>query len=233
MNAPDGRITIMLVDDHALFREGVNEILRLEDDLAVVAEAADSREAIELAARQRPNVVLLDVEIPGPGVMTTIDAIHRVSPDSRVIILTMYDAPPLLRDLLAAGIYGYLLKSVHRQNLIAAVRSACHDDDRIVVEVSRQSLNQIQGLTGELLSDREREILVLTAQARTNAQIGIMLGITEATVKRHLRNIFAKLGAVSRIDAVNKAVAASLIGMPERHPPPGGGPGGLRPGPPI
>lgn len=232
MIAPEDRITIMLVDDHALFREGISELLSLEHDLAVVAEAADSRQAVERAARLRPNVVLLDVEIPGPGVVTTVHGIHRASPGSRVIILSMYDAPPLLRDLLAAGIHGYLLKSVHRQDLVAAVRSAWHDDSRIVVEVSRESLNQIQGLASEILSDREREILVLTAQARTNAQIGTALGITEATVKRHLRNIFAKLGAVSRIDAVNKAVAASIIRIPERPAPHRGGPASTGPVPP-
>jgi DNA-binding NarL/FixJ family response regulator len=230
MSHPDDRITIMLVDDHALFREGINEILGLESDMVVVAEAADNRQAVELAGRLRPRVVLLDVEMPGPGVTTTIEGIHRVSPESRVIILSMYDAPPLLRDLLGVGIHGYLLKSVHRQDLVAAVRSAWRDDGRIILEVSQQSLRQIQNSPSQLLSDREREILVLTAQARTNAQIGTALGITEATVKRHLRNIFVKLGAVSRIDAVNKAVAASIIHVPERQPPLGGGPGRTPPG---
>jgi DNA-binding NarL/FixJ family response regulator len=232
MSPTDDRITVMLADDHTLFREGINEILRLEADLTVVAEAADSPEAVALAARLRPNVVLLDVEMPGSGVITTVHAVHRVSPQSRIIILSMYDSPPLLRDLLAAGIHGYLLKSVHRQDLVAAVRSAWRDDNRIVVEVSRQSLTQIQGGASEILSDREREILILTAQARTNAQIGTALGITEATVKRHLHNIFAKLGAVSRIDAVNKAIAASIVQMPRQQEPRAHRPRVARPGPP-
>jgi DNA-binding NarL/FixJ family response regulator len=207
---PD-RISVAIVDDHALFREGVRGILEAQSDMIVVGEAGDSAGAVALATRTRPRVVLLDVEIPGDDATVTVTRIHRASPNSQVIILSMYDGPQLLRSLVAAGIRGYLVKSVHRQELVAAVRSARTDDGRIILQVSRESLANVQEPHSGVLSERELEVLGLTAQALSNMQIASHLGLSEATVKRHLRNIFVKLGAVSRIDAVNKAVAAKLI----------------------
>jgi DNA-binding NarL/FixJ family response regulator len=123
----------------------------------------------------------------------------------------MYDGPQLLRELLALGICGYLLKNSTRQELVAAIRNARADDAPVLLAVSRESLTQVQGPVAGALSGREREVLQLVGQAMSNAQIAGRLCLSEATVKRHLRNIFTKLGAVSRIDAVNKALAASLI----------------------
>ena len=214
------RISVAIVDDHALFREGVRGILEAQSDMVVVGEAGDSAGAVELATRARPRVVLLDVEIPGDDATITVTRIHRVSPNSQVIILSMYDGPQLLRSLIAAGIRGYLVKSVHRQELVAAVRSARADDGRIILEVSRESLAHVQEPVVGVLSQRELEVLELTAQALSNMQIASHLGLSEATVKRHLRNIFVKLGAVSRIDAVNKAVTAKLIVIRQDRPRP-------------
>jgi DNA-binding NarL/FixJ family response regulator len=216
MTQPHEHITILIVDDHALLREGLREILEAQDDMVVVGEAGDSASAIALVAEKRPNVVLLDVEIPGEDVTTTVSRIRALSSDSKVIILSMYDGPQLLRSLLAVGVRGYLLKSVHRQELVTAIRSAHSDNGRVVLAVSRESLAQAQEPSSDLLSAREREVLELTAQALSNTQIASRLSLTEATVKRHLRNIFVKLGAVSRIDAVNKATAASLITVKDR-----------------
>ncbi|MEV0899237.1 response regulator transcription factor [Actinoplanes sp. NPDC049802] len=215
--APD-QITIMLVDDHALLREGLREILEAQDDLVVVAEAGDSASALAQAAEKRPSVILLDVEIPGDDVTTTVRRLRTAAPESKVIIVSMYDGPQLLRSLLVEGVRGYLLKSVHRQELMSAIRSVHFDPGRVILAVSRESLAQAQESSSDLLSAREREVLELTAQALSNTQIASRLGLTEATVKRHLRNIFVKLGAVSRIDAVNKAAAASLITVKERPP---------------
>jgi DNA-binding NarL/FixJ family response regulator len=220
MSQPNDQITVLIVDDHALLREGLREILEAQDDISVVGEAGDSASAVLLAAEKRPNVILLDVEIPGEDVTTTLSRIRSLTPGSKVIILSMYDGPQLLRSLLVAGVRGYLLKSVHRQELVAAIRSVHTDQDRIVLAVSRESLAQAQEPATDVLSTREREVLELTAQAMSNTQIASRLKLTEATVKRHLRNIFVKLGAVSRIDAVNKAAAASLITVKERPPAP-------------
>jgi DNA-binding NarL/FixJ family response regulator len=230
-------IRIVLVDDHMLVREGIREILTLEADLRVVAEAGDSAAAVEAVKLQQPDIVLLDVEIPGDEVTTTVRNIHVVSPASRVVILSMYDGPQLVRSLLGLDVKGYLLKSVTRLELVAAIRSASAADGRIVLSVSPESLWHAE--SASTLSARERSVLELVADAMSNVQVASRLGLTEATVKRHLRNIFVKLGAVSRIDAVNKAVAMSLIrpaqadeGSPSltaRRPSQYGGDGGRRP----
>ena len=208
MNEP---ITVVMVDDHALMREGLREILEIHNDIAVVGEAGDAPNAIAVIGRLRPRVVLLDVEIPGGDVTDTIDRIHSISPRSAVVILSMYDGPLLLQRLIGQGIRGYLLKSVTSQELVAAVRSAAADDGRVVLSVSARSLAHAPGSNAGTLSPREIDVLELAAQAYSNSQIASRLYLTEATIKRHLSNIFAKLGAVSRIDAVNKAIAASLI----------------------
>ncbi len=204
-------IRIVLVDDHSLVREGLREILDNEADLEVVAEAGDSAGAVGAVEQEQPDLVLLDVEIPGEDVTSTVRRMRQVSPRSRVIILSMYDGPALVQSLLGIGVQGYLLKSVSRLELIAAVRSASADENRIVLSVSQDSMTRAVYSQAGVLSDRERGVLQLVAYAMSNAQIAHRLGLTEATVKRHLRNIFVKLGAVSRIDAVNKAIAASLI----------------------
>ena len=206
MNDEDDRITILLVDDHALVREGLREILQMQGDIRVVGEAGDSATTVALAAAERPDIVLLDIEIPGEEVTTTVNQILKRSPASRVIILSMYESPQLVQTLLAAGIRGYLLKSIHWQELVVAIRAIRADSDRITLGVSRESLRYVQqGPSPETLSTRELEVLDLVAQALSNGQIASRLNLTEATVKRHLRNIFVKLGAVSRLDAVNKA----------------------------
>lgn len=216
MSLPDGSIRIVIVDDHALVREGLNEILEAQPDLRVVGQAGNSADALTVVARERPDVVLLDVEIPGGEAADTVREMSARSPSSKIIILSMYDGPLLLRRLLGAGIRGYLLKSVHRNELVAAVRSVHAETDRIVLSVSRECLSQLDASPQGILTEREREILELTAVALSNCQIASMLALTEATVKRHLRNVFIKLDAVSRIDAVNKAIAASLITPPTR-----------------
>jgi DNA-binding NarL/FixJ family response regulator len=206
MNSQGDRITILIVDDHALVREGLREILGTQDDMRVVGEAEDSISTVALATKEQPDIVLLDIEIPGGEVTVTVSQILEYSPGSRVIILSMYEGPQLVQAVLTAGIRGYLLKSVHWQELVAAIRAIYSDSNRIVLGVSRESLGPVQqGPSPAALSSREREVLALVAEALSNGQIASRLRLTEATVKRHLRNIFIKLGAVSRIDAVNKA----------------------------
>lgn len=202
---------ILIVDDHALVRAGIREILEGEPDLEVVGEAGDSSQAVVAARRTMPDVVILDIQIPGAGARATLTEIRRVAPQARVIALSMHDDPRLVRELLGMGLRGYLLKSVSREDLISAVRGVHRDDERVVILISRSSMVQVSQDASGLLSAREQEIMELVARAMSNAQIAHRLSVAEGTIKRHLRNIFRKLGAVSRIDAVNKAIEASLI----------------------
>ncbi|QUQ63087.1 response regulator transcription factor [Kutzneria sp. CA-103260] len=203
-------VGILIADDHTLLREAMRDVLLAEDDFRVVGEAADGESVVEVAARTQPDVVLLDVEMPRHHPVNTVQELLAASPRTRVIVLSMYDDPRLVKELLETGICGYLHKSVSRRDLVAAIRSACGDLKRVTVLVSQGAFSQAPVTTGGL-SYREQEVLTLVASAMSNRQIAGKLCITEGTVKRHLRNIFGKLDAVSRIDAVNKAVSASII----------------------
>jgi len=214
----DDVIRVVLVDDHGLVRQGIRELLDAEADLQVVGEAGDSATAVRVITELQPHVVLLDVEIVGDDVTVTVERLTKLAPATRVLILSMYDGPHLLQQLLALGIRGYLLKSASRNELVSAIRTIHTDDSRIILGVSRNSLSSIHsGMQSATLSSRELSVLELTALALTNAQIANRLFVTEATVKRHLSNIFAKLGANSRIDAVNKAIEAKLISPSRMH----------------
>lgn len=204
---------IVVVDDHTLFREGLREILEAEEGFVVVGEAGSHADAVRVAGETQPDVALLDVGLPDSGAAETVRRILDVAPATRVIMVSVYDEPRTVQELLACGVRGYLLKSVGRQDLLAAVRSVLADDERIVLSVSRASMAQVHAVSAPagLLSAREREVMTLVAQGMTNGQAASRLSIAEGTVKHHLRNIFGKLGATSRLDAVNKAISASLI----------------------
>ncbi|MDI5967002.1 response regulator transcription factor [Streptomyces sp. SL13] len=209
----DDPMRILVADDHTLLREALCDLLRAEPDFEVVAQAADAEEAVSLAARTRPDVALLDVQMPhNDDPLLTVRRLLTRQPTLRIIIVSMDDHPVLVRQMLAIGVRGYLHKSTSRETLFAAVREQV-DTGRRTVTVSVPPPGLTPGATtgGRLLSDRETQVLTLVACALSNRQIGVRLGITEGTVKRHLRKIFDKLEAVSRIDAVNKAVGLSLI----------------------
>ena len=211
MSAVGDRIKILLVDDHALFREGVAEIFDAEEGMEVVGEAANGQEAIGLAAEVEPDVVLLDVEMPLMGAEQGIHRILRISPSSKILVLTMYDEPRLVRKLLMLGANGYLVKNAAREELVAAVRTVHRAKDRIVLSVSRSTANRLEGSGQSVLSSRELEVLLLIARAMSNSQVASRLHISEGTVKRHLTNIYAKLGVCSRADAAKKALTSGLL----------------------
>jgi DNA-binding NarL/FixJ family response regulator len=215
MPVSGGQLRLVLADDHTMVREGLNEVLSLESDLKIVGEAGTGVEAIALVRQLRPDVVILDVEMPQHDVITTLRQIRQSSPRTKVIVLTMHDDHNLVRDLLARGAHAFLIKSVSRHELVSAVRSVVLDEQRVVVSVSRESLDRMSDPSSNPLSEREREVLILVARALSNAQIASRLSITEGTVKRHLRNVYTKLSAVSRLDAVNKSVAAGYIRLPK------------------
>ena len=202
---------VLIVDDHRLLRETMREMLTAEG-LEVVGDTGDAGTAVALARDTTPSVVLLDVEMPGHVPLDTVRRLRSVSPASRVIVLTMHDDAQLVRRMLQAGVSAYLHKSVSREDLVAAIRAAVREGDRqVTVTVSRPGAVDVGADEPGPLSQRELEVLTLVGEALSNRQIATRLSITEGTVKRHLRNVFAKLGAASRLDAVNRGVAAGLI----------------------
>ncbi|MDJ0466245.1 response regulator transcription factor [Streptomyces sp. H27-C3] len=198
MSAPSAvPLRILAADDHSLLRGALCELLDLHADLDVVAQADCGGSAVELSASQRPDIVLLDVEMPGSGPVHTIQEILRVAPHARIIMLSMHSDPHLVAAVLDAGAVSYLHKEVERAVLISAIQKAAIGAS--MTYLPRPSVTRTAPLT-----PREHELMHYVAQALSNRQIGIQLGIAEGTVKRHLRNVFAKLGATSRLDAANR-----------------------------
>lgn len=211
MTTPPSRLRALLVDDHTLFREGLAELLTIEEDLDIVGRAGDSLAAVRLARQTNPHVVVLDVEMPFHPVRVTMRAIRQAAPQTRILILTMHDEPGLFQEVLAAGAHGVLMKTATREELVGAIRAVGYQG-KTVLSVSRRSAAELAGrVRHNPLSRRESEVLELAAKAMSNAQIAAALFIAEGTVKRHLTNVYAKLGAVSRLDAVNRARASGLI----------------------
>jgi DNA-binding NarL/FixJ family response regulator len=212
--SPASRLRVLLVDDHTLFRDGVAELLSVEEDLDVVGRVGDSVAAVQTARETKPDAILLDVEMPYHPVSVTLRALRQAAPQARILILTMHDEPRLLQEVLAAGAHGALMKTATREELVGAIRAVGYHG-KTVLSVSTRSAIELTLPSHSPLSARELEVLELAARALSNAQIAAQLFIAEGTVKRHLTNIYAKLDAVSRLDAVNRARAAGLIQLPD------------------
>ncbi|MDT3398055.1 response regulator transcription factor [Streptomyces sp. B1866] len=214
-------LRILVADDHTLLREALCDLLRLEPGFEIVAQAGNGEDAVRLAAQHRPDVVLLDIEMPRNDPPVTVRRLLQRDPALRIIVLSMYDGRHLVQELLSLGVRGYLHKSTGRETLVTAIRSGDGDRRTVTVSVSPESLREAapEPEGGGPLSERELEVLGHVAEAMSNRQIAGRLGIAEGTVKRHLRNIFSKLDAVSRIDAVNKATERALLPKQKAAPP--------------
>jgi DNA-binding NarL/FixJ family response regulator len=206
-------ITIAVADDHTLFRQGLRELLSTDPEVDVVGEGASGDEALALVRRHRPDVLLLDVEMPGPSAQETVRRVRREHPGTAVVVLTMHEEPGMVRRLLDSGAAAYLVKSIGREELLATMHSVSRGDENVMLSVPRTTIESMdrQANQGRVLSPRELEVLRLVASALSNAQIATRLRISEGTVKRHLTNVYAKLDATSRVDAINQAVRAKLI----------------------
>ncbi|MEO7015331.1 MAG: response regulator transcription factor [Leifsonia sp.] len=196
--------SVVLADDHALFRQGVRSLI--EGQFLILGEAPNGHDAILLVTRTQPDVLLLDVEMPGPTAEQTVTRIRRASPMTAIVILTMHTDAVLERQLLRAGASQFVSKTIDGQGL-----------RKIVAEVRVSSIVASPNPPGdsraaEILTSRELEVLRMISQAYTNRDISQRLSIAEGTVKRHTTNIYAKLGAMSRIDAVRKAARLNLLG---------------------
>lgn len=204
-----GPITVLIADDHALFREGTRRIVEDEPDMRVVGEASDGPEAVRLATTLRPAVVLMDIAMPGLNGIEATRAIKEQAPDCAVLVLTAYDDDPYVFALLDAGAAGYLLKSVDGAELVEAIRSVSAGDAVLHPAIARKVLRRFTGRRTEerdggwaALSAREREVLRLAGTGMSNKEVALRLGLSVRTVQVHLAHIFEKLGVASRTEAV-------------------------------
>jgi DNA-binding NarL/FixJ family response regulator len=196
----DGKIRVLLADDHAMFRQGIKEMLSTDEEIEVVGEAENGREAVALAEKLAPDVVLLDVEMPVMGAKGAIVRMLENSPLPRVVIVTMYDDPRLVRELIGLGAVAYLVKSATMEELHAAVHTAANSpvgpDKNVVIITPPKAFRNPAEADGP--SERELEVLLMVARGMSNHQIAILLHLSEATIKRHLANISQDRGLFPR-----------------------------------
>ena len=201
-------IRVLLADDHAMFRQGVSEMLSTDGEIEVVSEAENGQEAVVLARRLEPDVVLLDVEMPGMSAREAMERMLGNSPSPRVIIVTMHDDPRLVRELIGLGASAYLVKSATIEELHAAVHAAASSPAGDVI-IRPETLENPAAADG--ISGRELEVLLMVARGMSNQQIATSLHLSEATVKRHLANIYPRIGVSSRGAAVRMALSKEWI----------------------
>jgi DNA-binding NarL/FixJ family response regulator len=213
------KIKILLADDHAVVRDGTKELLEREVDLEVVAEASDGKEAVQLAIRERPDVVVMDFAMPQLNGIEATRQIKAIAPGIAVLVLTAYDSDQYIYGFLEAGAAGYLLKDVHVDEVIRAIRavdageSVLHPTiarrviDRFVLPAERRRHEDVL----DELTERELEVLKLAAKGMSNREIARGLGISVRTVQTHLNNVFSKIGVGSRTEAVIYALRKGWI----------------------
>ena len=195
-------IDVLLVDDHALVRSGLSLLMESADDVQVVGEAADGPRAVELVQSLSPDVVLMDLSMPGMDGVEATREVLRVRPESVVVVLTSFSDQPRVTDALRAGAVGYMLKDCDPNDLIAAVRSAADGHAPLDPRVARALLPSAEPVDPAAgLSPRELDVLRLVAQGLANKQIASRLGISERTVKGHLGRVFREIGVADRTSA--------------------------------
>lgn len=214
---PDAPIRVIVADDHPVVRDGLVAMLETQDDLRVVGEAADGHELVARAAELRPDVVLLDLEMPRLDGVGALREIRAARPDARAVVFTAYDTDERILAALRAGAAGYLLKGAPRDEVFRAIRVAHAGGSLLQPAVAARLLESVRGegdaapAPAEPLTRREREVLGWLGRGRTNREIARELDISERTVKFHVSAILAKLGAGNRTEAVRLAVERGLI----------------------
>jgi two-component system response regulator NreC len=209
-------VEILLADDHGVLRAGLRALLNSEDDLVVVGEAASGEESLRLAADLRPDVVLLDLNMPGPGGIEITRRLRGVVPETRVLVLTVYEDEVLLRKAIEVGASGYIIKRAVESELINAIRAVAHGDLYIHPSMTRALLNEptqrtrVPAGAQESLTPRETDVLRLIVRGYTNRQAAEELGLSVRTIETHRANLMGKLGLKSRVELVRWAADNDL-----------------------
>jgi NarL family two-component system response regulator YdfI len=212
-------IRLLIADDHLIIRQGLRLILETEDDFQIVAEAADGAEAVKLCDLNKPDVVLMDLRMPGMDGLTAIEILREQQPEIAVVILTTFNEDELMLRGLRAGARGYLLKDTDRKALFDTIRAAARGETLLKPEIMAKVLALASGRdkvgTGSSatveLTEREMEVLKAVAKGERSKEVAFQLGISERTVKAHLASIYGKLGVDSRAAAISVAMQKGLL----------------------
>jgi len=214
-NKSKAKIRVLLADDHHIVRAGVRQLLESAGDLQIIAEAGDGEEAQDLIQKHKPDVAVLDIQMPKASGIEVTRWVRANLPEVGVLILTAYDDDPYVMAVLQAGANGYVLKTAQADELIQAVRDVNEGKSALDPAVTRKLMSNLfkkpEKMTAEPLTDRELDVLRLAAKGFTNKAIGMQLGISDRTVQGHLAHIFDKMQATSRTEAVMRAVALGWI----------------------
>jgi two-component system response regulator NreC len=214
------KIRVLVVDDHAMFREGIRALLKDCEDVEIVGEASEGRDAIDKVRRLAPQVVLMDIVMPIMGGLEATRRIRKKNPGVKVLVLTQYDDPEYVLSMLRAGARGYISKTAPASDLISAIRAVHRGESFLypsaAMTLIQEYLMQVAEEKNEYerLTDREREILQLVAEGHTNRQIADALFISVKTVLRHTTNMMQKLGLRNRTELIKYAMGKGLIELP-------------------
>ena len=217
------KISLILADDHAVVRSGLRMLLEAQPDMQIVAEVESGTEAVEKVESLRPNVILMDIQMPGVSGIEATREIRRIAPDTAVLALTMHEDDQYFFEMLNAGASGYVPKRAAPDELLTAIRTVARGEvfsypslaTRLVQDYLKRDEEDEQNQVYDELTPREREVLILIAEGLSNAEIGEKLVISVKTVDRHRENIMRKLNMHSRIDLVKYAIKRGLIDLDE------------------
>lgn len=201
-------ITVMLVDDHPAFRKGMAALIESEPGLKVVAQTGDGAETLELYRRTKPDVVLMDLRLPGLGGVEATMAIRKEFPDARIIVLTTYDTDEDIYRAIQSGAKSYLLKDTPDDELASTIRAVHAGEEKLSARVARRLAERMQRAD---LSPREMDVLQFLIKGRSNKEIGSALFVSEDTVKAHLKTLFVKLNVRDRTEAAISAIQHGIV----------------------
>jgi DNA-binding NarL/FixJ family response regulator len=213
----DGPIRVLLADDHTMFRQGLAGVLASYGSMEIIAEVPNDADALKLAGELNPDVVIMQVQMPFERAVETLKAMRSFPDPPKVVIVTMFERPRYVRGLTGVGLSAYLLKTTSADHLVAAIRAAVFDpaSENTVVGMPREMLEGTQDGAESVLTARELEILLLAARGLSNEHIASSLYLSEGTVKRHLANVYIKMGVHSRGEASKEALLRDWITIEE------------------